>query len=109
MGANAKNAYFQEKEHLELFTQEAKSLAGLKSKFGDKKVVERMIKGLNRITPPSRDFKKSDYRVLLYENLSASTLNTLLRKIENSTLNIKRLEITRQNAHSASVRLEIKR
>jgi hypothetical protein len=109
MGANAKRDYFREKENLELFAQEAKSLAGLKSKFGDKKVLERTIKSLNRIATPSRDFKKSDIRVLVYENLSSSKLNTLLRKIGNSTLNLKRVEIKRQNANLATVRLEIKR
>lgn len=109
MGANAKKQYFAEQENLALFTQEAKSLAGLKSKFGDKKVMQRTLKTLMRIAPVGKDFKRSDARVLVFENLSASTLDALLRKIENSTLNIKKLLITRLNDTSATLRLEIKR
>lgn len=109
MGNNAKNAYFNEKENLESFTKEAKSLAALKSKFGDKKNMDKTIKTLNRIVRVTKDFKKSDARVLLYENLSTITLNNLTRKIGNSTLNIKKLEITRINDTSATLRLEIKK
>jgi len=109
MGQNAKKSYFLEKVNLETFEKEAKSMGALKNKFGDKKTLERTLKMLTRITPTSRDFKKSDVRVLVYENLAPSTLNSLLRKIENSTLLIKKLEISRQNASTASVRLEIKK
>ena len=109
MGSNAKRSYFLEKENLESFSQEAKSLAGLKRKFGDKEQMQRALKTLGRIAPVSKDFKKSDVRVLVYENLAASTLNNLLHKIENSTLNIKTLEIIRKNATSATIRMEIKK
>jgi hypothetical protein len=109
MGQNAKKDYFAQKESLETFEKEAKSLGALKGKFGDKKALERTLKTLSRITPASRDFKKSDVRVLVYENLAPSTLNSLLRKVENSTLLIKKLEIIRQNASTATVRLEIKK
>ncbi len=109
MGNNAKKSFFSEKESLELFSKEAKSLTTLKSKFGDKKNVQRTIKTLNRIVPVTKDFKKSDVRVLLYEELSTSTLGNLLRKIQNSTLNIKKLEINRLNETKATLRLEIKK
>ena len=109
MGINAKKTYFNEKANLETFSKEAKSLAGLKSKFGDKKNTDRTIKTLGRIAAASKDFKKSGARVLVYENLAASTLGNLLRKIENSTLNIKKLEINRQNSSTATLRMEIKK
>jgi len=109
MGQNAKKSYFTQKESLEIFEKEAKSMGALKNKFGNKKALERTLKTLTRITPASRDFKKSDVRVLVYENLAPSTLNSLLRKIENSTLLIKKLEINRKNDSTASVRLEIKK
>ncbi len=109
LGNNAKKSYLQEKQVLETFEREASSLGVLKRKFGDKKVYERTIKNLNRIAAPSKDFKKGDRRVQIYENLSPSTLNVLLRKIANSTLNIKKLEINRINPTSATVRLEIKK
>ncbi len=109
MGQNAKKGYFSEKERLETFEKEAKSIGALKGKFGDKKVLERTLKTLSRITPASRDFKKSDVRVLVYENLAPSTLNSLLRKIENSTLLLKKLEVTRQNDSTATLRLEIRK
>lgn len=109
MGSNAKQLYFSEKENLESFSKEAKSLSALKSKFGDKKNIDRTIKTLNRIARASKDFKKSDVRVLFYENLTTSTLGNLVRKIGNSTLNIKKLEINRINETSATLRLEIKK
>ncbi len=109
MGQNAKKSYEKEKENIEIFAQEAKSLSTLKRKFGDKKAFSRAVSTLTRIAKPSKDYKKSDVRILLFENLAPSTLNNLLRKIENSTLLLKKLEITRQNSATASVRLEIKR
>jgi len=109
MGNNAKKTYFSEKDTLETFSKEAKSLAALKSKFGNKKVIDKSIKTLGRIAPTSKDFKKSDVRVLIYENLTVSTLGNLIRKIGNSTLNVKKLEITRLSESSATLRLEIKR
>lgn len=109
MGSNAKQLYFSEKENLESFSKEAKSLSALKSKFGDKKNIDRTIKTLNRIARASKDFKKSDVRVLFYESLTTSTLGNLVRKIGNSTLNIKKLEINRINGTSATLRLEIKK
>ena len=109
MGNNAKKTYFIEKENLETFEKEAKSLAALKTKFDDKKSIERTIKTLGRITPATKDFKKSDVRVFVYENLALSTLNNLLRKIENSTLNIKNLEINRINESTVNLRMEIKK
>jgi len=109
MGNNAKQLYFSEKENLESFSKEAKSLSALKSKFGDKKNIDRTIKTLNRIARASKDFKKSDVRVLFYESLTTSTLGNLVRKIGNSTLNIKKLEINRINEASATLRLEIKK
>ncbi len=109
MGNNAKKSFFEEKETLESFAKEAKSLAALKSKFGDKKIVDKTIKTLGRIAPASKDFKKSDVRVLVYENLTVSKLGNLVRKIGNSTLNIKKLEINRLSESSATLRLEIKK
>ncbi len=109
MGNNAKKSFFSEKESLEHFSKEAKSLATLKSKFSDKKSVQRTIKTLKRIAKVSKDYKKSDVRVLLYEDLSTATLGNLLRKIQNSTLNIKKLEIKRLSETKASLRLEIKK
>jgi hypothetical protein len=109
MGQNAKKDYFSAKEHLETFEKEAKSMTALKEKFGNKKALDRTLKTLSRIAEASRDFKKSDVRVLVYENLAPSTLNTLLRKIENSTLLLKKLEVTRINDSTATLRLEIRK
>ncbi len=109
MASRAKGDFFAQKERLELFSKDAKSLAALKSKFADKKSKQRTIKRLEHIATASKDFKKSDARVLVYEDLSANVLANLLRKIQNSTLAIKKLEIDRQSAAKATLRLEIKR
>ena len=109
MGNNAKKSYFNDKEDLALFQKEAKSLTGLKSKFANVKANERTIKTLTRIAPLSKDFKKASTRILIFENLASSTLANLIRKIENSSLEIKRLVINRQNSSTATLRLEIKK
>ncbi len=109
MGINAKKNFFVEKNNVELFSKDAKSLASLKNKFADKKSRQRTIKSLERIAQADKDFKKSDVRVLVYENLSVTVLANLLRKIQNSTLTIKNLEIRRQDAAKASLRMEIKK
>ena len=109
MGNNAKKDFFSEKENLELFSKDAKSLSTLKNKFADKKNVQRTIKTLNRIARATKDFKKSDVHVLIYEDVSSTVLANLLRKIQNSTLNIKKLEINRLSGAKASLRLEIKK
>jgi hypothetical protein len=108
MGQNARKSYMQEQSTLEAFEKDARSLAGLKSKFSDKENIDRAIKTLKRIAPTSKDFKKSDARVLLFENLDAGKLGSLIRKVENGTLNLKKFEIIRQSNESASLRLEIK-
>ncbi len=109
MGTNAKRAYMVEKGRLESFTKEAKSLSTLKERFANNQNRERTLKMLHRIVAPSKEFKKSDVHVFVYENLAASTLNNLVRKIENSTLEIKRLEIDRINEASATLTMEIKK
>ncbi len=109
MGNNAKKAYVSQKSALERFESQAHSLATLKEKFGDKNAMNRTLKTLERIAPVSKDLQKSSSRLLMYDNISATTLGNLLRKIENSTLNIKKLEIHRINENSASLHLEIKK
>jgi hypothetical protein len=106
MANKAQKDYLQSSKDLQKFEVEAKSLAKLKTKFG-KKSDERIIKAINRISANSKDFKKSNSRVLVYENLEASPLANILRKIENSTLIVKSLEIKRETPQNATLRLEI--
>ncbi len=108
MSRDAKSEYYSSLSDLKKFEVEAKSLAKLKSKFG-KKEDKRVIASLNRISQPSKDFKKSNSRVLVYENLALSTLANMIRRIENSTINIKNIEITRVSDSSANLRLEIEK
>jgi hypothetical protein len=106
MANNAKKEYHESNIDLQKFEVEAKSLAKLKNKFG-KKSDERVLKAIDRISAKSKDFKKSNSRVLVYENLEASPLANILRKIENSTLIVKSLEIKRESPQNATLRLEI--
>jgi len=109
MGQNARKSYLTQKSALESFSAQARSLAGLKAKFGSKEHTKKVLDSLNRIAAPARDFKKSELRVLVYENLKISTLDALVRKIQNSTLDIKKLEIVRQDNEKATLRMEVKR
>jgi hypothetical protein len=97
------------KSYLMNFERESKDLIKLKRKFDDKSVQNRVISTLNRISTPAKDMKKGDSRVLVYENLSPTSLNQFLRKLQNSTLKIKRVEIDRLSQTNATVKLEIKR
>jgi ABC-type multidrug transport system fused ATPase/permease subunit len=103
---NAKREYKEELKSLKSFEVEAHSLARLKKKF-DKKSDQRVINSLNRIKQASKDYKKANSRVLVFENLSPSTFSQLLRKIENSTLIVKNLSIERTTPQNVTLRLEI--
>jgi hypothetical protein len=106
MANNIKKEYISNHEDIQNFQKEAKSLGKLKRKF-NKDSYEKTIKSLNRISHVTSDIKKADTRILVYENLSASSLSNMLRKIENSTLLIKKLDITRISEQNANLRLEI--
>jgi len=102
----AKEEYLQSNKELLKYEEEAKSLALLKRKF-KKSEDERVIKSLTLISPSSKDYKKSDSRVLVFDDLKASALASMLRRIENSTLRVKSLEIKRNSPDSATLELEI--
>jgi len=108
MAKNAKRDYNESVVELASFEEEAKGVASLKKRFS-KEQNERVIKALLQIAPASKDYKKSNSRVILFENLSVSSLASLLRRIENSTLRVKDLSITRVSKDSASLKLEIAR
>lgn len=105
----AKDDYKSAKEDLLVFEKEAKELGGLKSKHGDKKAISRSISTLLKIKAPSKDFTKSDTRVLEFEGLDKRVLNQLIKKIQNSTLEIRKLDIIRESASVAKLRVEIKK
>ena len=106
MAKNAKKDYNESVVELAHFEEEAKGVSSLKKRFS-KEQNERVIRSLLQIAPASKDYKKSNSRVILFENLSASSLASLLRRIENSTLRVRDLSITRVSKDSASLKLEI--
>jgi len=103
---SVKTSYQNELSNLTKFEIEAKTLSKLKRSIGKDKE-NRAISSLNRISTPTKDIKKGDSHLYIYENLSLSTLSAMLRKIENSTLIIKKLQIVRNSSNSANLRLEI--
>ncbi len=105
----AKKEYFAKKVELLTFEKEAKELAVLKSRYNDKKTTTRLISTLKRIKAPSKDFMKQDIRVLEFEKLDARVLNQLIKKIQNATCVITKLEITRESDTDAKLRVEIKK
>jgi hypothetical protein len=105
----AKEEYLMQKKELLSFEKQAHELAQLKSKHKDKKVTERLISSLIRIKAPSKDYKKSDSRVLEFEDVDKRTLNQLIKKIQNSTLEVRKFDILRVDESKAKVRLEIKK
>lgn len=105
----AKDVYISEKEALLVFEKEAKELGSLKSKHKDKKLITRAIASLQRIKATSKDFTKSDSRVLEFDGLDKRVLNQLIKKIQNSTLEIRKLDIIRESKSTAKLRVEIKK
>ena len=105
----SKDAYISQKEDLLIFEKEAKELGGLKSKHKDKKTTQRAIASLIKIKTTSKDFTKSDSRVLEFDALDKRALNQLIKKIQNSTLEIRKLDIIRESESVAKLRVEIKK
>ena len=67
------------------------------------------LSSIKRIKTPSKDFTKADSRILEFEELDKRVLNQLIKKIQNSTLEIRKLDIIRESASSAKLRVEIKK
>ena len=107
MKENAKAVFLSQKEQLATFEKEAIEIGQLKKRFADKRANKRLLETLKRIAKPSRELDKSKEKILEFDQLNTQKLNTLLRKIENSSLKIKRLTVNRIDDLHAKVRLEI--
>jgi len=107
MKQNAYKEFLAQKEQLSTFEKEAKEIGALKKRFADKKANQRLLATLKRIAVPSKELEKSKRKILEFDQLNAQKLNALLRKIENSSLKIKRLAVDRTDDLHAKVRLEI--
>ncbi len=107
MKQNAKSTFLSQKEQLVTFEKEAKEIGQLKKRFADKRANRRLLETLKRIAKPSKELDKSKEKILEFDQLNAQKLNALLRKIENSSLKIKRLTVNRIDDLHAKVRLEI--
>ena len=109
MLSSIKREYDETKESLITFKEEAKVLGGLKRKFNSKDLTKRTIASINRVINPAKDYQKGESRVLVYENLAPSSLNAILKKVENSSLKLNVLKVKRLSATNATLTLEIKR
>jgi len=107
MKQNAKAEFVTQKEQLVTFENEAREIGQLKKRFADKRANRRLLETLKRIAKPSKEMDKSKEKILEFERLNAQKLNALLRKIENSSLKIKRLTVRRIDDLHANVRLEV--
>ena len=107
MKQNAKATFLSQKEQLVTFEKEEKEIGQLKKRFADKRANRRLLETLKRIAKPSKELDKSKEKILEFDQLNAQKLNALLRKIENSSLKIKRLTVNRIDDLHAKVRLEI--
>ncbi len=106
---DVKSEFYNKKSEIEIFNKEAKELAQLKKKYKNKKDIKRAIIGLNRISRTTKDFTKSDQRVLVFDKLNRSKLNKLVKKIINSSLELKKVVINRGENGTAMLRVEIKK
>ncbi len=109
MVQSVKSEFYEKKSEIEVFSKEAKEFAQLKKKYKNKKDIKKIIKSLNRISRATKDFTKSDQRVLVFDKLNKSSLNKLVKKIMNSSLELKKIIINRGEDGSAMLRVEIKK
>ncbi len=109
MVQGVKSEFYEKKSEIEVFKKEAQELAQLKKKYKNKKKTKKIISSLKRVAKVSKDFTKSDQRVLLFDKLNRSVLNKLVKKIINSSLELKKIIINRSEDGSAILRVEIKK
>jgi hypothetical protein len=107
MRDDAREAFVSQKEQVSTFEKEAKEIAMLKKRFGDKKGAKNALERLKRIAPPQKEFVKGKSKIVVFDQLDTAKLNALMRKIANSGLVIKHLTITRIDDLHAKVRLEL--
>ena len=101
-----KKEYKKEKESLVNFEVEAKELKTLTQKYDNKKNVYRFINNLKKSYHVVNEFKKRDLLILEFDNLNKVSLNSLVKKIQNSSLIIKKLSIFK-NSNKANLKIEI--
>lgn len=107
MERHAREDFLAQKAQLVTFEKEAKEIGMLKKRFGDKKATRRALESLKRISTPQKEFVKGSSRILVFEQLDGDKLNALLRKIANSGIVLKRLQVSRTDDLHAKVRLEM--
>ncbi len=107
MKQRAKEEFLAQKAQLVTFEKEAREIGELKKRFSDRRTNQRVLGTLKRIASPSKAYEKGKLKILEFDQLNAQKLNTLLRKIENSGLKIKRLSVSRIDDLHAKVHLEI--
>ncbi len=91
-----------------LFGQKARDIGWLKKKFRDKKWRARQIESLKRIASPKRVTPTSGGERYLFVGLDRVKLERLLRKLENSTLTLRALDIERdEKERTATLKVEI--
>lgn len=86
------------------FEKSAKEIAKLKKM---KKRVSSQLQDLKSIKAPTKEFAKPDSLVLNFENLNLADLNRLLKKIQGSYLQVRKLEIKNDSTNHATLILEI--
>ncbi len=106
MKRHAYEDFVDQKSQLVRFEKEAREIGMLKKRFG-KQATKRQIATLKRIAAPQKELVKSDRKILVFDQLDATKLNALLRKIANSGLRIKKLAVSRIDDLHAKVRVEI--
>ncbi len=107
MRNEAMEAFISQKEQVATFENEAKEIAMLKKRFGDKKATKTALERLRRIATPQKSFLKGKHRIVVFDQLDSTKLNALIRKIANSGLVIRHLTVTRTDDLHARVRLEL--
>ncbi len=104
---NIKDEYISQKRSLLEFELEAKELQNLTKKYDNQKESYRYINSLKNSYHVAKEYKKRDILVLEFDNLNKSSLNSLIKKIANSSLVIKKIVIFKES-QKAILRVEIK-
>ncbi len=96
MRQNAKMAFMEQRGSYVTFEQKARSISWLKEKFQDKKWRRHQIENLKRICAPESVKERTGVEIYTFSDLDRGKLQRLLRKLENSTLLIRKLDIFKE-------------
>jgi len=104
---SSKKVYIEDIKSFQEYTKQASSLIALQKKWNNKKEDKKLLDTIkSRFNPNSYRVEK-DMHILLFDNLTKSTLNRLGKMLLNSNLILKKIDLKR-DGKKTSLHIEVK-